>query len=1351
MYSIITRHCLLLACLLTASISIASTEIYNDQLWSLDDTGLEISITDIATGAAQDPISLSSAITDFKVDQGFLYLMASRNVSKINLDTSEVTSIQNFSSTLLSIDVAGNQLLALSGDSSYNSYVNWVDIDSKKVISSALTGYNSSNIIYSSKFMSVSTFSSGSSYGSIYRNELIDNTVHEYVGTSLEYEYNSRNVIEANDDYLFYSDGTVYSVENSKIVKDLEMTVDAMYASNDLIFILSGSDVFVFDKYLNQQSTLTTVNTANRLHFIDDTLYFIDTASASINASEDVSALLFTLAIPVDPTVSMIRADEAKLLAQTLWIYDQSKHSLFSWDTASETYLNAVELLSQPAQWNIDPVGNRVLLAYSSGLVTQIDLDQPTLVEEELMHFEKAALSVQMIGPYLAIATPDTYSYTRAKLKFYSSSNEFVAEISVEGSDGYIWSSKTSELYYGERNTSYPDLKYRKIDLANIAAYVYDSTIPNLLREHAELPWYLDPQELRFLTAYGVVYDMTSHSYAGTLSQSVSDAVFFGNNIYTLDDSNLYQITEWLGDSSFIEGSAKKYDGVIHNLVSDGSQLFVLYEGEASLTIEVYEPIVLADSDADGINDFIDNCPKNENSNQADFDNDHLGDACDPDDDNDGIPDEIEITAGTDPFDMNDALNDLDGDGQNNYSEYRMGTDFADVNSYSQKITHLRDAPMPGDGLNYEFENVDSFSIVPTTTLSNYFSNTVHIESFLKPDEEALVRFYGYFSKGTITTYIDYTMQDYYPSYGLRVDGVSLNEFYEIELEEGYHEIEIYIYHNASTSQTAEIYINSINFFADDADEDGIPRGQDNCELTSNVDQLDSDGDGQGNACDKDDDNDQITDIMEAVIGTDPLIADDKFIDHDLDGVSSITEVTLGTDPLDITDFPTAMFVEAESFEAQTIPAWMLLNGYDMNQFTLVDTHSSHLSQSLGLNPSNNSAGVSVEFQLVSNGGYFSFDYLIEGEDDWGPVIEMSFQSSMGEIPNFELESQSSDWKTQTVYLKQGVYTVDLYLHSRGNKVLVDNFKLTSPDLVVLPSDLDGDSVADHEDNCISEANTDQANADHDDFGDACDNDIDGDGIANFKESDSGLDPLDPFDSQFIAQIDSDGDGVFDQIEKIFTTDINDNTDVPDVLLLDTTSLQLSPYDLVQNNISGDWHIFEEEFVAPKLNDMESASFEINVSVSDPTVLSFDFFQATADCCDYLKVFLNNEPYFPQMPNTSGSWTNAAIVLEQGENKIIFTFRKDLDESYEFDIVKLRNFKLISQVIEVPPVIEVPIDNESDENDVEEPIIEVPIGNESDNNAVEEAINKKSGSLGWLIFLLIAFLSVYRRRLAQQN
>jgi hypothetical protein len=86
-----------------------------------------------------------------------------------------------------------------------------------------------------------------------------------------------------------------------------------------------------------------------------------------------------------------------------------------------------------------------------------------------------------------------------------------------------------------------------------------------------------------------------------------------------------------------------------------------------------------------------DNCPLIPNPGQADFDGDTLGDACDGDDDGDGMSDYFEERYALNPLDVSDASLELDGDGLVNIDEFRYHT-------------NPRAADTDGDGVNDDVE-----------------------------------------------------------------------------------------------------------------------------------------------------------------------------------------------------------------------------------------------------------------------------------------------------------------------------------------------------------------------------------------------------------------------------------------------------------------------------------------------------------------------------------------------------------------------------------------------------------------------------------------------------------------------
>jgi uncharacterized repeat protein (TIGR01451 family) len=109
--------------------------------------------------------------------------------------------------------------------------------------------------------------------------------------------------------------------------------------------------------------------------------------------------------------------------------------------------------------------------------------------------------------------------------------------------------------------------------------------------------------------------------------------------------------------------------GVFVNTTSDLSSSAGT-SAAASATLTVNDDI-----DNDTILDAVDNCPSIANTDQADLDNDGLGNACDNDSDNDQMPDDYEIANGLDPLNSFDQQGDPDGDGFTNLQEFRFGTD----------------------------------------------------------------------------------------------------------------------------------------------------------------------------------------------------------------------------------------------------------------------------------------------------------------------------------------------------------------------------------------------------------------------------------------------------------------------------------------------------------------------------------------------------------------------------------------------------------------------------------------------------------------------------------------------------
>lgn len=129
-------------------------------------------------------------------------------------------------------------------------------------------------------------------------------------------------------------------------------------------------------------------------------------------------------------------------------------------------------------------------------------------------------------------------------------------------------------------------------------------------------------------------------------------------------------------------------------------------------TVLIIEPNQVADQDGDGAPDPQDNCPEVYNPGQENNDGDLPGDACDPDDDNDGLMDRVETNigvfvsaadTGTDPLDP-----DTDGDGFGDAQETNTGVFVSGEDTGTDPL----DVDTDGDGL-WDYDEVRYFHLDP--------------------------------------------------------------------------------------------------------------------------------------------------------------------------------------------------------------------------------------------------------------------------------------------------------------------------------------------------------------------------------------------------------------------------------------------------------------------------------------------------------------------------------------------------------------------------------------------------------------------------------------------------------------
>lgn len=524
--------------------------------------------------------------TAFAVDGSGIYVSLGRSTWRLQLDGSNAKHLFNTASDVIGLVIAGDFLYVNSGDGHFSS----ANKNTGAVVASQDFWTGVTGLSIDTTHNKIFGRSTGISPSDIFQVGITENggfgnlTDSPYHG---DYPDAQRTFVFPDKSKVADNSGIVYDTIGLTYLNSLNGAfADLAFAGNTPVVLRDGA-LIAYSKAFLETGRFQLEGSPLRIFTANESVFaFYQGSPRGVWATRVPLELLNpeSPGEPVNPEGLAYTPDSFALGADNvLYLLSRGNSSIFRWSVTERRYLPTIPLLESPQFMALSDTNRALYLAYASGKITVIHLDQ-NLTEAPFVNLPQAPIGLSTAGQFLFAADPSGAWGTHY---VFSADGELISSKDWNYySSEYIWSEENRKMYFFRDDTSPNDLLSENIDLeGNLGA---EAETPYHSSDGIKHPIRVAPDGSYVLLGSGRIFHPITLAHIDSLSNDIGDAAWLEGGLFTMRELNgATQLQAWtntygVAKTASVVGTPHRLFATAQSLVAitdvDGRPIFTILD-----------------------------------------------------------------------------------------------------------------------------------------------------------------------------------------------------------------------------------------------------------------------------------------------------------------------------------------------------------------------------------------------------------------------------------------------------------------------------------------------------------------------------------------------------------------------------------------------------------------------------------------------------------------------------------------------------------------------------------------------------------------------------------------------------